>query len=76
MKFIEIVSTLCSVPNVQSQLTLKIKQDKLKQTNSTRQNRNFSKQIAHDKNRQARSAALLACGTIQIRFTVPNRAAN
>ena len=38
----------------------------MKQANNTRQNRNFSKQITHDKNRQARIVAVQACGTTQI----------
>ena len=65
-------STLCSVPNVQRQLTPWIKKDKLKQANNTRLNRNFSKQITHDKTSQARSVALQARGTTQIRFTLPS----
>ena len=62
----ETASTLCSVPNVQSQLTVTpwIKKDKLKQANNARQHRNFNKQITHDKNSRAGSVALRACGTV------------
>ena len=60
-------TTICSVPNVQSQLTPWIQKDKLKQANNTRQkfqvNDTWQKKKKEKKKTQARSVALLACGT-------------